>query len=293
MTFKKATTIDEQISILRNRGLIISDIDKAKEILQDIGYYRLGFYLFPFEEYYPKLKTRNHIYKEGSYLDYAIALYYLDLDLRQILSKYLNRIEVSIKTTIIYNLSNKYKDCPTWFADKNIVDEPYISSFYDKVYKRLEKNDIIKRHHKHYRKDVFAPAWKTIEFMTFGEINTLYTNLLFIDDKLLISKKFNIYKTKVFESYIDAVRVLRNACAHGSAIFDLRLSTSISKGPAFYVDGTNGYSLDAVLSVVEYLLSSISKNRVRDMKNEIQNAIQKAEKTYPNVKSLVKTHFSE
>ena len=40
---KRATTVDEQIEILESRGLHIGDKDKAKEILQDIGYYRLGF----------------------------------------------------------------------------------------------------------------------------------------------------------------------------------------------------------------------------------------------------------
>lgn len=39
-----ATSIDEQINLLQKRGLIIDDLDKAKETLLDIGYYRLGFY---------------------------------------------------------------------------------------------------------------------------------------------------------------------------------------------------------------------------------------------------------
>lgn len=175
--------------------------------------------------------------------------------------------------------------------DKSVVKANYADLFQDKVYNRLLKNDIIRRHHKKYKDETFAPAWKTIEFMTFGEINTLYASLLFIDDKLLICKKFKINKTKVFLSYIDAVRVLRNACAHGSVIFDLKLSTSISKGPAYQVNGTNGYSLDAVLHVVEYLLSAISMNRVRDMKKEILDAVTLAEKRFPTVRSLVQINF--
>ena len=47
---KRATTIDEQLNILRNRGMVIDDENKAKEILSDIGYFRLGFYFFPFEK---------------------------------------------------------------------------------------------------------------------------------------------------------------------------------------------------------------------------------------------------
>ena len=46
---KVAIDVDEQISLLRQRGMIIDDEDKAKEVLLDVGYYRLGFYWFPFE----------------------------------------------------------------------------------------------------------------------------------------------------------------------------------------------------------------------------------------------------
>ena len=49
---KQAKSFDEQISILRRNGVVINDEIKAKEYLSDIGYYRLGFYTFPFEVTY-------------------------------------------------------------------------------------------------------------------------------------------------------------------------------------------------------------------------------------------------
>ena len=57
-TFMKyATTLDEQVEKLKNRGLVINDEEKAKEVLLDIGYYRFGAYLFPFEKKYPNKRT--------------------------------------------------------------------------------------------------------------------------------------------------------------------------------------------------------------------------------------------
>lgn len=47
MEIKTATTTEEQIAKLENRGMVILDRAKAEEILSDIGYYRLGFYWFP------------------------------------------------------------------------------------------------------------------------------------------------------------------------------------------------------------------------------------------------------
>lgn len=46
---KKAYTIEEQIARLKSNGMIFDNEEKAKEILLDVGYYRLGFYSFPYE----------------------------------------------------------------------------------------------------------------------------------------------------------------------------------------------------------------------------------------------------
>ena len=106
---KRATTYEEQITILRRHGVVISDEAKAREYLADIGYYRLGFYLYPFEKTYPRLDSgRSHNVILGTRIEDAVALYYFDLDLRNILHKYLSRIEVAIRTVFIYELSTKY-----------------------------------------------------------------------------------------------------------------------------------------------------------------------------------------
>ena len=54
---KIASTVDQQITLLRQRGMLIEDEEKAKEILLDVGYYRLGFYWFPFEVTYPETEN--------------------------------------------------------------------------------------------------------------------------------------------------------------------------------------------------------------------------------------------
>ena len=45
---QKAISIDEQIQLLHSRGIVINNEEKAKEVLFDVGYFRLGFYWFPF-----------------------------------------------------------------------------------------------------------------------------------------------------------------------------------------------------------------------------------------------------
>ena len=198
-TKKQATTFANQISILESRGVIVNNHDKAEEILSDIGYYRLGFYFFPFEKTYPFLDNRRkHEVIENTKFEDAVALYYYDFDLRNIINKYLSRIEVAIRTTMIYELSNKYSSNPIWFVDPSIVSQSFIQDFPKEVYKKISKKDVIKRHKKKHPRDKYAPAWKTMEFMVFGNLTTLYDNLLNTDDQRLICKHFNINKVSVF-----------------------------------------------------------------------------------------------
>ncbi len=280
---KTATTIDEQIKLLTDRGIIISDTEKATEILSDIGYYRLGFYLFPFETTYPNLKKRSHQYKQGTKLEYAVALYYLDFDLRHILTRYLIRIEIALRTAIIYNISNKYKKSPTWFVDKSVVENEYAKNFDNLVYPNIINKPVIIRHHKKYFNDKFAPAWKTIEYMTLGEVNSLYHNFKSADDKLLISRCFNVNNTTVFENYLEVLRVVRNLCAHGNVLFDLKLRKSIRKGPA----GNGGHDLKAATAVIRYLLKQVSTNREKEMVERINDAINDAKKNFPDIEKML------
>ena len=284
---KKATTLEEQVALLRNRGVEITDEGKARECLLDIGYYRLGSYLFPFEKTYPRHKNRTHEFIAGTRLADAVALYYFDFDLRNILNRYLSRIEVALKTYITYTLSNKYKDSPTWFVDPGVMTDSYVRHF-DKVYAEIKKSPVIQRHHKKYPADRYAPAWKTIEYMTFGNLERLYINLKDPLDKQEISRKFGVKRIKIFENYLVALLALRNLCAHNGVLFDLRLTRSLKSGPAGTFTRNNDYCLSSVLKVVEYILRLISVNRLEEMKLTISDVLHILISKYPQADTLLK-----
>lgn len=284
---KKATTLEKQVELLRSRGVEIACEEKAKECLLDIGYFRLCSYLFPFEKTYPKYNNRTHEVIAGTKLSDAVALYYFDFDLRNILNRYISRIEVSLRTYITYTLSNKYKDSPVWFIDPNVVKVDFIRDF-DSVYESIRKKPVIKRHHKKYINDKYAPAWKTIEYMTFGNIENLYANLSSISDKLDISRHFGVNQTAIFENYIKTIRTLRNTCAHGGILFDLRLPISIKNGPAGTLARVNGNNLCGALKVVEFILGTISQNRLEEMKESIGKALTQLYRCNKELESVLK-----
>ena len=97
-------SINNQIAKFKERELDLSCYDEAKlkEILLDIGYYRLGFYCHYYFD-----KKANKFSKDIKISD-IINLYYLDIDLKYLLLKYINRIEINFRTKLIYYVSMKY-----------------------------------------------------------------------------------------------------------------------------------------------------------------------------------------
>ena len=281
----KATIVEEQIALLESRGMKIEDKDKAKENLLDIGYYRLGFYWFPFEKTYPRKVRRNHEFIDNTQLDYAIKLYYFDFDLRNIFLRYISRIEVNFRTTIIYHVSNTYKENPYWYVDSSVIGKEMIaSSDYQKVLSDLSKESVLRLDKKeHYKRD-FPPAWKALEHMSFGTIIKLYDSLKNPHLRCDISKVYGMNSPSQFSNYINTVRKLRNYCAHGKVLFDLNLNEAIGNGPLGNL-GNRKVMLSGMYMVFKYFLNKISTNRVKEMQADLLRAFDRI--PYQIVKTII------
>lgn len=272
----KATTVEEQIELLRSRGMLIIDdeIDKAKEYLLDIGYYRLGFYWHYFEI------DKKHNFKEGTRLNYAIELYYFDVDLRNLLSKYLYRIEVHFRTQVVYFASNLYKDSPTWFIDAKLVNNNFLNrlgSIYNDNFKKnndnfKKNNAAIKKHHQKYINDKYAPAWKTLEFFTFGQVFSLYKNLKDENLKKTIGSSYGINNIGVFENHVSSIINIRNICSHSAVLFDYNQPLGIKKIPSkrYRLKTRNQTNINASIHLILFVLSIVSQNRADDLQKALK-----------------------
>ncbi|WP_341220464.1 Abi family protein [Polaribacter atrinae] len=279
---QKATNTIEQIKLLKARGMILDfEEKKIKEFLLDIGYYRLGFYWTPFEI------DKSHNFKKGTKFSDIIKLYYLDVDLRNILAKYINRIEINFRTKLVYYVSNKYKDSPTWFADQAIVNNSIIdnlSKFYNGKFIKLNKP--IKKHHDKYINDKYAPAWKTLEFFTFGTILNIYRNLKDDNIKTRISESFGIKNIKKFINLIETIILIRNSCAHGDVLFDFNTPKGISVLPQIDLNNDRN-SMYSCIKVIYYFLGTISDNRKVEMDNRITEIFESFDDN-ENIKGIIK-----
>lgn len=267
----KATNFNEQIVKLEERGMELDyDKDKIKEFLLDIGYYRLGFYWNPFEI------DKDHNFAKGTKFSNAVLLYYLDVDLRNILLKYMNRIEINFRTKVVYYASNTHKNSPTWFIDPKVISSEFINAVENHYNDEFKKNNkVIKLHHQKYINDKFAPAWKTLEFFTFGTILKIYKSLLDSEIKKRIANEYGIINIDKFINLMETIVYIRNTCAHGGVLFDLRLPKGISAIPGITFNNNNRHSLDSSIKVILYILEQISNDRKNEMQEKIKETFDK------------------
>ena len=261
---RKARSIEEQIKLLKKRGMIFDDEDKAKQILEDVGYYRLGFYWYHFQKDFKK-----HLFLDNTHFSTVIN-YYLDVDLRFLLIKVLSRIEINLRTRIIYIVSNHYKDNPFWFADKKIMKNQFVDTL-DNFYTDIKKkNKVIAEHHRKYPNDKYAPAWKTLEFMTLGSLYTLFTSLKEEEIKTAIASKYRVRNIKVFDNYFKVIRNIRNICSHTRVLYDLSYYETVVKKGVVKISDEEKNSLSAIIKVISYFLQQISANRANDFQNNLK-----------------------
>ncbi len=261
----KALEISKQIELLKKRGLVIKDEDKVKEHLLDIGYYRLGFYSYYFQD-------KNHHFKENIQMEDIVKLYYFDFDLRKLLSEYIYRIEVHFRTQIVYHVSNHYSDIPAWYMDNRIVNISILRKL-DKTYKHIRKsNNTLTKHHKKYPNSQYAPAWKTFEFLTFGQIYKIYSNLKDEELKNKIANVYHIRDYKLLDNFLKAIIRIRNICSHNGVLYDFNHPIGIYRIPnKYYRNKTqNNTNLNASFRLILFLLNKVSINRTKDLERKLK-----------------------
>lgn len=274
---KTATTIDEQLTRLQERGMAIADIEHARKVLFSVGYYRMGFYWYRFE--IPEYRRRGeHRFRRDTTWAKVEALYDFDDRFRNLLSFYLQTIETDIRTRITYIVSNHYKTDPVWFVNPAYVRGTFISEFCIGYPKLRRNNEVIRKHHRKHPEDTYAPAWKTLEFLTFGEVQYLYLSILDEPLRQQIYSRYNIMEEDVFKSYIDILRIIRNVCAHSHILYDKRLYDGIvGRHELLGLETGEEFSIVGILKLVYYMLRQIDVNKENEMRNNLRSLVSQVE----------------
>lgn len=259
---KRFKTIDEQIEILKAKGLIIDDIDLAREILLRENYFFLNGYRMLLMNSY-----KDKTFVVGSTFRELYSIFLFDRSFRNILFKYLMIIENQLKSVMSYQLSKKYG-----IKDKDYLNLKNFTSDKSKVRKVKDVIDKMKRqiringsHHMatmHYINNYgYIPLWVLVKVLSFGIMCDLYS-ILKTEDKVNIASVFNV-NTDYLESFLPILSNYRNLCAHEDIVYEHKTEKSIINTEYHYklnipiMDNEYIYGKNdsfSVLIILKYLL---------------------------------------
>ena len=258
MEYKKhPLSFGEQADLLISRGLI-ADRNILIETLKNVNYYRLSGYLYPF-------RNADDSFQEGTSLDVVWKRYRLDRQLRFLLLDAIERVEVALRTRLVYNFVHKYG--AFGYLDKNnlpnLTQDQY-DNFKQKLDTEIDRSKetfVFHFKRKYGTEHAMPPLWIACELFSFGLFLTFYRGI----EKNIqqqLAKDLGIPDVVLF-SWILALNNLRNLCAHhGRAYnksFKIKLPTNATKYPNWFNPfPIVGNKLFTVLTVLKYLLSHVA-----------------------------------
>jgi abortive infection bacteriophage resistance protein len=217
MDLKKPLTFDEQLDKLVAHGMIITDREKAKDILKRVNYYRFTGYALQFRQ-----APSGSDYIVGTTFETVYHLYKVDEILRDTFRRYIEKAEVYYRTQIAYGFS--IAKCTETPYDQH-YDE---NNFYNKKgyrevmenfsrEKNYYKDSLIVKHHK-MKYSSKMPLWVIVELMSFSNMSKLYSSMYY-SEKDAIAHMVGVGRDTL-ENHLHCLSVLRNKCAHAARMYN-------------------------------------------------------------------------
>lgn len=258
---KQPTDITTQLSMLQQRGLIISDRDLVLKLLSSISYFRLASYWKRFE-----IDTNTHQFVNGTRLEDIISLYNFDKELRTIIFTAIQDIEVALRTRIIHFFSLRHG--AFWFMDSaKFNNQTIFQMCLTNIQTELSRSreEFLQEHYARYSTPSMPPVWKTLEVVSLGNLSKLYANMKDVSVKKQVAKSMGLPQYTYMESWMRSLTVLRNCCAHHARTWNRRYPTMPqipARLPLSWIDTRNvrPMKLYAQLCTLLYLEQSITPN---------------------------------
>lgn len=223
-TFK---TLEEQIEILKDKGLVINDIEHAKSILLRENYFFLTGYRFLFIK-----SMQDRRFNEGTTFEELYAMFLFDRQLRNILFKNILVFENNLKSIIAYVMSKNHGFKEKNYLNKNnfVHDSSKNRQINDLIHKMKRQISINGKQHSatsHFIENYgYIPLWVVVKVLSFGIVGELYT-ILQNEDKKEVADIFKI-DIDSFQSYLPILANYRNLCAHEDICYNNRTQICIN-----------------------------------------------------------------
>jgi abortive infection bacteriophage resistance protein len=221
MKFNKTPkSFDEQLDLLIERGLLVSNRSEAIHYLAHINYYRLEAYWLPFE-----VSRDPHQFKDSASFDTVLNHYLFDRELRLHLLDAIERLEVSFRTQWAYHMSHAYGP-HGYLVNKQGLrkDERRFQRDTADIQEHIKRSDeVFIKHFRDTYDELLPPAWVSCEVISLGLLSRLYSNLRAYKVRRAIAATYQ-FDESFLEGFLEHLTYVRNVCAHHSRLWNRHLT---------------------------------------------------------------------
>ncbi|MCK6096412.1 Abi family protein [Micrococcus sp. EYE_162] len=172
---KASTSVEEQIQILRRRGMALEP-EEARRWLNTVGYYRLSGYAFVYRG-----PEADHFLPGVSFGD-VVALYEFDRKLRTLIHDGIERVEIGLRAAVSRVVADRYGAeghlDPVNF--RPTFDHAEWLAVAGRRAARAKRHTVFVRHHEdHYAGRM--PIWVVLEVLDFADVSRLVDGMRVAD----------------------------------------------------------------------------------------------------------------
>lgn len=260
---KPALTYEQQVALLKERGLEIASDQIALHWLERIGYYRLSAYFIPFKE------PGQDKFIAGATFQKVLDLYQFDARLRLLVMQAIDMIEVSVRAALTYRLGHDLGPFGYTIAGSFSAFVPSSGAgipaegfdhndFIAKLKKEMSssKEDFVAHYVGKYTSETFMPIWMATELLTFGTISKMAAEVPKATRKKL-ARAYQISQSQ-YVSWLRCLAYVRNVCAHHGRLWNRELSLSPEVLKEWNLPNGSAPRLYGVCLVLHHMLSHIA-----------------------------------
>ena len=216
---KQLLTLQQQVDVLKRRGLLIENEAEAKDVLDSISYFRLAGYWRLMEA-----DKQQHTFKPDSRFSQIVSLYHFDEELRLLVFSVIQQIEVTVRARMIRLFAERHG--AFWFMDPTLADSntmftSNLQSLQEEI--NRSEDEYILEHFRKYDSPSMPPVWKTMEVASMGTLSKLYGNMSDNAVKKAVSRSFMIPKFEYMRNWLRCITIVRNICAHHARLWNANI----------------------------------------------------------------------
>lgn len=303
---KPATTVAEQMALLKARGLIIRDEARTEHFLEAVSFFRLTPYMRPFQE----AGNPDHVFLPGTGFRQLSQLYDFDRRLRLLVMDAMERVEVAARAAISNHMGPAQG--AHWYLHRDLFkdrfDHPRLLSTIENAQKKalqdyqrevdridrlahadeprkakLRQHRAQENYARHYaltyNQPALMPGWAMLEELTIGELSHLYRGLARDSDRKAIGQRLAA-PAPLLDSWLHTLTVVRNICAHHARLWNRELGLKPEQPrqmhfpwPAYLRRSSQHTRVAVVLAILHHLMQQVSPHtrwhqRLAELLNE-------------------------